>query len=148
MKTTIILTVLSLALMFAAVNAVYAKDGPDKPKPMPKPSIRYEVTVHFALPLGINLCNTYWVKVTDEFGRQVAPAQKFVPGISKYVFKESISAVGRIRIASLALSANVDPYACMNILVTKPDAKRDFFMPGRSYSFDLYPSLQKGALDE
>ena len=148
MKTTKILAVLSLALMFAGVNAVYAKGGPDKPKPMPKKAIRYEVTVHLALPFGTNLCNTYWVKVTDEFGRQVAPAQKFVPGSSKYVFFESIAAVGRIRIASLALSANVDPYACTNILVTRPDVKRDFFMPGLTYSFDLYPSLQKGALDE
>lgn len=148
MKTTKILTVISLALIFAGVNAVYAKSDPEKPRPIEKPAIRYEVTVHLSLPLGVNLNNTYWVRMTDEFGRLVAPAQRFVPGVSKYVFKESVSAVGRIRIASLVLSPNVDPFGSGNILVTRPDVQRGLFMPGRTYSFDLFPMLKAAALDE
>ena len=148
MKTTKILAVLSLALIFAGVNAVYSKTGPDKPKPVEKPFIRYEVTVHLSLPFGTNLCNTYWVRMTDEFGQLVAPVQKFVPGVSKYVFKESIAAYGRVRIASLVLPSNVDPFGCSTILVTNPNIRRDYFKPGRTYSFNLYPSLQKLDMEE
>ena len=148
MKTTKILAVLSLALIFAGVNTVNAKSDPRKPMSLEKPSIRYEVTVHLSLPLGINLNNTYWVRMTDESGRLVAPAQRFIPGVSKYVFKESVSTVGRIRIASLVLPSNVDPFAGGNILVTQPDVKRGLFMPDRTYSFNLFPILKNGILDE
>ena len=148
MKTTKFLAVLSLALIFAGVNTVYSKGDNEKPNVKPKASIRYEVTVHLALPLGVNLCNTYWVRMTDGWGRPVAPDQRFVPGVSKYVFNESISSPGNVRVASLVLPSNVDPYSCGNTLVTKPDAKRDTFKAGRTYSFELYPALKRGAFDE
>jgi hypothetical protein len=147
MKTTKFFAVLSLALIFAGVNAIYAGDNPNNKSKKPDlPNIRYEVAVH--LSLGASLCNTYYVQVTDESGRLVAPPKAFVPGISKYVFNETVSVPGRARIASLVLPANVDPYACPNILVTKPEIKMGTFLPGRTISFDLFPVIQKGAMKE
>jgi hypothetical protein len=147
MKTTKFFSVLSLVLIFAGANVIYADNNPiDKSKKPAIPSIRYEVAIH--LPLGVSLCNTYYVEVTDESGRLVAPWKAFVPGISKYVFNELFSVPGRARIASLVLPSNFDPYVCPNILITKPDVKMGPFLPGRTVSFDLFPLIQKGAIKE
>jgi hypothetical protein len=147
MKTTKFFSVLSLALIFAGVNAIYADNNPNNKSSKPAvPTIRYEVAIH--LSLGASLCNTYWVQVTDETGRLVAPRKAFDPGISKYVFNELFSVPGRARIASLVLPSNFDPFVCQNILVTKPDVQMGPFLPGRTVSFDLFPLIQKGALKE
>jgi len=147
MKTTKFFSVLSLVLIFAGVNAIYADNNPnDKSKKPAVPSIRYEVAIN--LSLGASLCNTYYVQVTDETGRLAAPPKAFVPGTSKYVFNELFSVPGRARIASLVLPSNVYPYACPNILITKPEVKMGPFLPGRTVSFDLFPLIQKNAMKE
>jgi hypothetical protein len=149
MKTTKFFSVLSLALIFAGINAVYSTNVPtDNPKKLIKPTIRYEVTVH--LSSGFNICNysLYLVQVTDEAGHPVAPAKIFVPGISKYVFNETFSHEGKLRIATLFLPSNVDPIVCPNTLITKPDVKMGPFLPGQTYSFDLYPVVPKGTIKE
>jgi hypothetical protein len=147
MKTTKFFSVLSLVLIFAGVNAIYAGDNPNNKSKKPAlPDIRYEVAIH--LSLGASLCNTYYVQITDETGRLVATPKAFVPGISKYVFHEMFSVPGRARIASLVLPTNLDPYVCPNILVTKPEMKMGKFLPGSTVSFDLFPVIQKGAMKE
>jgi hypothetical protein len=149
MKTLKFFSVLSLALIFAGVNAVYSNNlliG--NTKYLNKATIRYEVTIH--LSSGINICNNnlYLVQVKDERGRLVAPAQTFVPGINKYVFNETVSVEGRLRVAMLVLPSNVDPFVCQNNLITKPDVKIGPFLLGQTYSFDLYPLIQKGVFKE
>jgi hypothetical protein len=147
MKTTKFFSVLSLALIFVAANSVYAGSKPTNDLRQEfKPSIRYEVTVHFSL--GVSMCNTYWVRVTYENGRLVAPPKIFAPGISKYVFIESVSTPGKARVASLVLSPDTDPYACPNNLITKPDVRRGSFKAVNTYSFDLFPLLQRGVIKE
>ena len=149
MKTTKFFSVLSLALIFAGVNAVYSNTVvTGNPQKLINSTIRYEVTVH--LELGINICNSnlYLVEVTDETGRLVAPAKIFVPGISKYVFNETVSVKGRLRVASLVLPSNVDPFVCPNNLITKPDVKIGPFIQGMTYIFDLYPVTQQGSIKE
>jgi hypothetical protein len=145
MKTAKIFSVLSFALIFATATTVYSKDRmTDNPKQINKVTIRYEVTVHLSSVL--NLCNTYLVKITDEQGRPVAHPQVFVPGVSKYVFTESISVQAKIRVASLALPENIDPYFCPTNLNTKSEPMWGPFFPGQTYSFDLYPIIEKGAV--
>ena len=146
MKTAKIFSVLSLALILAA-NTVYSKDRiTDNPKQQKKMTIKYEVTVHHSL--GFTLCYNYLVKITDANGHPVAPPKIFVPGISKYVFTETFSNSSNIRIASLSLPANVDPYFCPTNLNTKSDPMMGPFIPGQIYSFDLYPIIEKGAISE
>jgi hypothetical protein len=146
MKTTKIFSVLSLALIFATAITVYSKDRmTDNPNQLKKATIRYEVTVHLSSVL--NLCNTYLVKITDEQGRPVAHPQVFVPGVSKYVFNENVSVPAKIRVASLALPENIDPYFCPTNLNTKSEPMWGPFFPGQTYSFDLYPIIEKGAVE-
>ena len=147
MKTTKFFSVLSLVLIFAAVNSAFADDNPrDKSKKPDIPNIRYEVAIH--LSLGASLCNTYYIQITDESGRLAAPRKAFVPGTSKYVINEMFSVPGRARIVSLVLPSNVDPYACPNNLITRPDVKVGPFFSGLTYSFDIFPLLQKGPMKE
>ena len=146
MKTTKFFSVLSLVLIFAGVNAANSNNVlTDNPKKMYTSAIRYEVNIH--LPsLGVNICNTYLVQVTDGAGNLVAPAKKFVPGVSKYVFIGSVSVPGKMRVASLVLPSNTDPYVCPTNLMTTPDVIMGSFLPGRTYSFDLYPVIQTGSI--
>jgi len=147
MKTKNIIQVLTLALIFTTVNVVNAKDRiTDQPSLMKKATIRYEVTVHHAV--GFILCHNYLVKVTDANGRPVATPQVFIPGKIKYVFVEYVSVPSNIRIASLSLPDNVDPYFCPTSLKTKSAPMMGPFIPGRTYSFDLYPIIEKGAINE
>ena len=149
MKTTKFFSILSLALIFAGINSVYSTNVlTNNLKKSNKPSIRYEVNIH--LSSGFNTCNSslYLVQVTDETGHLVAPAKIFVPGISKYVFNETFSLNGRLRIATLILPSNVDPFVCPNNPSTKPDVKMGPFLPGQTYSFDLYPIVPKGTIKE
>ena len=143
MKTAKIFSVLSLALIFAAANTLYSRDRvTDNRIQGEKKGVRYEVTVH--LSQLMNFCNTYLVKVTDELGRPVAQPQIFVPGKAKYVFNETVAVPAKIRIASLVLPENTDPYYCSFNLVTKSDPMMGPFKTGQSYSFDLYPMVVLG----
>jgi len=145
MKTAKFFSLLSLAMIVAGVNTVFSNNVlTDNPQKSTRPVIRYEVTVH--LSSGFNTCNSslYLIQVTDETGRLVAPAKIFVPGNSKYVFNETVTHKGKLRVANLVLPANIDPFACPNSLITKPDVRMGPFIPGQTYSFDLYPVIQKG----
>ena len=147
MKTAKIFSVLSLALIFAAANTVYSKGRTtDNRMQGEKKGIRYEVTIHMTQIMSF--CNTYLVKVTDEYGRPAAKPQIFVPGISKYVFDETMAMPGKIRIASLSLPENIDPYFCSYNLVTKSEPMMGPFKAGQTYSFDLFPLIVKGAIGE
>jgi len=147
MKTTNFFSVLSLALIFTGVSTVYSNNLlTGNSQQVSNATTRYEVTIH--LSLGVNICNTYFVQVTDETGRLVAPAQIFVPGISKYVFTESISVPARVRlVAKLVLPSNVNPFGCPIILTTEPNVILGPFKIGRTYSFDLFPIIQKGPVN-
>ena len=143
MKTAKIFSVLSLALIFATASTLYSKDRiTDNKIQGPKKGIRYEVTIH--LSQLVSFCNTYLVKITDESGRAVAPPQVYVPGVSKYVFNETVVVPARVRIASLSLLANVDPYYCSYNLVTKSEPMMGPFKAGQAYSFNLFPMVVKG----
>ena len=147
MKTTKIFSVLSLVLIFATVNTVYSKGRTtDNRMQAEKKTIRHEVTIHHSL--GFTLCYNYLVKITDANGRLVAPPQVFVPGISKYVFTENVSNSSNVRIASLSLPENVDPYFCATNLNAKSDPMTGPFISGKTYSFDLYPIIEKGVVVE
>jgi hypothetical protein len=139
MKATKIFQVLSLALIIAAVLDANSSQAAVA-------TIRHEVTIH--LTFSVNTCNTYYVRITDENGRLVAPPQIYVPGVNKYVFNELVSLPGRARIASLVLPSNVDPYVCPNNLTTKSDRKFGPFLFGKTYTYDLYPLIQKGVIKE
>jgi len=139
MKTTKLLSILGLIMIFTAATKVYSDNVPtDSPRMTTTNSIRYEVNVY--LFSRIELCNTYLVQVTDETGRPVAPPKTFVPGIQKYVFTETGPAQGKIRVAMLVLSPNAAA-ACRNQIGARDDVKLGPFKPGQSYPFVLRPFL-------
>jgi hypothetical protein len=145
MKTIKFISAVSLVLAFTGVNAVYPGNVlNNNSNQLIKTTIRYEVNVH--LSSWINLCNTYLVQVTDEKGRPVAHAQVFDPAIKKYVFSEVVSASVKVRIALLVLSD--EGTYCPIKLITQPDVKAGLFYPGQTYSFDLYPIIQKEVVKE
>jgi hypothetical protein len=141
MKATRIITALILTIILLGINAANASSR-DNNKPQAKTSnlIRYEVNV--ILNSNTDLCNVYQVRVTDETGRLVAPPKTFTPGISKYVFTESAPAPGRLRIATLIINPDTDPYVCPNSLETRPDVKIGPFVSGQSYPFLLRPQTK------
>jgi len=145
MKTTKFFAVLSLALIFAGVNTVYSDNGLTKnPKQLIKTTVRYAVNIH--LPAGIDdVCNTYLVQLTDESGRPVAHPQVFVPSVKRYLFEEAATVKGTMRVASLVLVD--DGNFCPITLITKPAIKTGKFLPGNTYSFDLYPIIQKNVIE-
>ena len=143
MKTIKYFSVLSLAVIFASVNAGFSNKGerPDA-QSVKVQAIRYQVNVHVAHDKAI--CNTYWVQIKDEAGRLVAPAQMFVPGKILYTFytykKESVyKERGSKRIAMLTIDPKVRNLECENNLFTRWDVKSGLFVMGQTYSFDLYP---------
>ena len=140
MKTIKFFSVLSLALIFAGANTVHSGNGMTKTQnKLNKTTIRYQVNIH--LTSWIQLSNIYLVQVTDEKGRPVAHPQVFNPAIKKYVFDEASAGPAKVRIASLVL---YDDGASGHItLNTKPDVRVGHFLPGQTYSFDLYPVIQK-----
>lgn len=145
MKTIKYFSVLSLALIFAGVNTVYSGNKlTTNTQKLNKKAIRYEVNIH--IPAGVEICNTYLVQMTDESGRLVAHPQVFVPGVNKYFFDELVYVQGTLRAASLVLSDEGN--ICPITLFTKPDIKTARFLPGYTYSFDLYPIIQKVVIKE
>jgi hypothetical protein len=145
MKTTKLLSVLSLVMIFA-VNVAYSKNGPSRtPDATSKTTIRYEVTIHNLN--AFNLCNTYQVQVTDENGRLVAAPTTFVPGINKYTFFEEGPAKGRLRMANLVLSPYTDRIVCPVNFTLRPAVILWPFLGGNTYSLNLYPVLQETTKD-
>lgn len=140
MKTTKILSILGLIMIFSGITKVFSDNVPNgSPRMTTTNSIRYVVNVY--LFSRIELCNTYLVQVTDETGRPVAPPKIFVPGIQRYIFTETGPAQGKIRVAMLVLSPDVDPVVCQYQIGARDDVKLGPFKQGQSYPFVLRPFL-------
>jgi len=144
MKTAKIFSVLSLALIFAAFSAGYAKKVENPvAKSTQATKITYQVVLHMD-----NLsspCNVYLIKVVDESGRMIAPAQAFKPGVYKYTFIEKVTAKTNKfsrRSAILEPAKYPDHYVCVHTLVATPDIMFGPFFAGQTYFFDLYPRIQ------
>jgi len=153
MKTTKFFSVLSLALIFLGINTSSAKNLlTDNPKGPHAASVTYDVYVH--LVGENNICNVYLIQVTDETGHLVAPVKRYVPGVTKYTFKEPGLVRGRVRIAKMVRAEYPNHYVCVNDLITVPAAKQGPFLMGHTYTFDLYPQwviskeYKKGTIDQ
>jgi hypothetical protein len=141
MKTTKIFSVLSLALIFAAVTTSFSGNIETKKEAASVTStlIRYQVNVSISSEKV--LCNLYLVKIIDGQGRQVGPAKQYIPAISKYDFFEK-GPVSGARIAVLVKYQYGDHYECEAELFTTPAALFGKFENGRTYRFDLFPTTQ------
>jgi hypothetical protein len=140
MKTTKFYTVLSLVVIFATFSSAFA-GGIEKIKSEPSVigGIRYQVNVNISIEKP--LCNTYLVEIRDGQGHLVAPAQRYISGVSRYTFSERGPAEG-VRVACLVRSQYGDRYICEYELFTTPAAVTGHFENGQTYRFDLFPSVQ------
>ena len=101
MKTTKILTILSLAILFAISSTGNANGVDTRNKQgSAMPSVTFQVSIHLS-GLTKDICNPYIIQIIDENGRIVAPAQVFNPSTTKYVFREKTPVTGKTRIAVL-----------------------------------------------
>jgi hypothetical protein len=140
MKTTKLLSILGLIMIFSGAAKVYSDNvSANIPRMTTTNSIRYEVNVYFFS--RIELCNTYLIQVTDETGRPVAPPKTFVPGIQRYIFTETGPAQGKIRVAMLVRIPDAAETSCRNQIGARDDVKLGPFTPGQSYPFLLRPFL-------
>jgi hypothetical protein len=140
MKTTKIYTVLSLVLIFAAVTSTFASAiGKITSDGTVNKGIRHQVNVSISVEKP--LCNTYLIEIRDGHGQLIAPAQRFVPGVSKYEFFERGPASG-VRVAKLVRAEYGDRYICEYELFTTPAFVAGPFLTGQTYRYDLFPSLQ------
>ena len=137
MKTTKIFSVLSLALIFAAVTSVFSATIGTKNDPTVNPVIRYHVNIQ--LTLEKPLCNIWLVKILDENGRMVAPAKPYIPGVVGYDFYEKGPVKGS-RIAVLVKYKGGDHYVCETELFTAPARITGQFFNGETYRFELAPT--------
>ena len=141
MKTTKNHTVLSLALIFAAVTSVFsAPIGNQNGQVAVNPVIRYQVNV--IVPGERNLCNTYLVEIRNERGQLVAPAKQFILGVSSYTFYERGPVTG-FRVATLKVNDYGDHFICETELFTTPAMKAGPFFNGKTYQFNLIPQGQR-----
>ena len=141
MKTTKIFTILSLAVILLCANTVYSSNLlSDRPQMTRKINIKYEVTV--ILNSQVELCNTYYIQVTDETGRLIASPKIFDPSKQKYVFTEDGPAKGKLRVAMLVMATDVDPYQCPVHIGARPDVKIGPFLLDETYSFVLRPVVK------
>lgn len=138
MKTLKIFAILSLALIFNGVNAVYSKTNNINEKGAIPGVIKYQVNIH-APNYPVLSFEQVYVVMTDENGNPVARPQVFTNGTWVYTFNEAGPVKGG-RIARLVLSGgrtfNEYPY---------PDIQKGTFLNGESYSFNLYPVNQNRA---
>jgi hypothetical protein len=143
MKTTKLLSVISLALIFAGITAGFSTKVETSNTMISTASVvTYKVIVHLTADKPI--CNTYWIQIINETGRLVAPAQMFVPGKSQYNFysasKESgIRERGGKRIAMLIIDPKLRNLECENNMTANPDVKTGLFLKGQTYIFNLFP---------
>jgi hypothetical protein len=141
MKTTKIISALSLVLVFAA-GSLFANKINDPGSANKQKLITYEVKINFAANFPGALSH-FMVVITDESGRKVVPAQAYHPGVSTYTFKEA----GTLRGTRIAVMV---PYpANPSGWVVPPSVKKGTFVGGASYSFELTPlSNEKGGKNE
>jgi hypothetical protein len=131
MKTTKIISALSLVLVFAAgslfANRINDPGSADKQK-----LITYEVIVNFTANFPGALSH-FMIVITDGTGRKVVPAQAYHPGVSTYTFKEA----GTLRGTRIAVMV---PYpANTSGWVVPPCVKKGTFVGGATYNFELTP---------
>ena len=135
MKTLKIFAILSLALIFNGVNAVYSRTNNNTEKGIVPGVITYQVNIH-APNYPVISSEQVYVVMTDENGNPVARPQVFKTGTWVYTFNEAGPVKGA-RIARLELSGgrtfNEYPY---------PDIQKGIFLNGESYMFNLYPVNQ------
>jgi hypothetical protein len=140
MKTTKIYTVLSLALIFAAVTSAFSSTiGKVTNTGTLNTMVRYHVNVSISNDLTI--CNIYQVEILDGQGQLVAPAKQFIPGVTGYDFFERGPAKG-VRIAALVMVNIHNRYICAADLFTTPVGLTGPFLSGQTYRFDLYPQVK------
>ena len=141
MKTfKIISAVLVLILSAAATlfSANISKNGQNTANPV----IRHQVNVVFTVP-EVAICNVYTVEIHDGSGRLIAPAKRFIPGETTYVYYERGPADG-FRVAVLKMAQWPHHYICEQELFTDPAVLKGPFENGQTYRYDLFPKLQQG----
>jgi hypothetical protein len=141
MKTTMKMSALSMMLLFAVVTAYSSAIGIEKKNPAVNLIIRHVVNV--VMPNEQPICGAYLIEVRNESGQLVAPAKRFVPGQSAYVFYERADqkeGVGT-RTALLRKSSNIKPYECAVTLSAQPFTIKGSFETGKSYRYNLILKL-------
>jgi hypothetical protein len=145
MKTTTIISALSFALIFTAANAGFAKPigKPGNHGANPTVRVKYLVTVN--IDISKPLCDNYLVEILDASGRQVAPAQMYVPGQEIYSFDEQTRQTAGIRIAHLKMIPRGGPehFVCEQELFAQPAVRLINFADRKVYSFDLYAAFRQ-----
>lgn len=139
MKTTKITTVLSLVLFFTAFSTTFAAGIDKLTRQQAVNGILHQVNVIIANEKP--LCNTYLIEIRDGKGQLIAPAQRYVSGITKYTFAERGPATG-VRVALLKRANFGDHYICEYELFTTPAYVTGPFLIGQTYRFDLFPSYE------
>lgn len=140
MKTTKLIFALSLALILnAGYNNMYAqqKSKNNVPEELKARKVTYVVRIE-NIGKSVSLHTHYLVMMTDETGRQIAPAQPFRPGVWDYTFYEGGSVRGT-RVARMIQTPRVP-----NSPEFIPDSKTGIFYGGASYLFTIKPVFSTG----
>ena len=139
MKTTKIISALSLVLVFAA-NSLFANRINDPGSADKQKLITYEVKVNFVANFP-SAFSHYMIVITDGTGRKVVPAQAYHQGVSSYTFKEAGNILKGTRIAVMV------PYPANPAgWIIAPSVKKGMFIGGASYLFELTPqSSERGS---
>jgi hypothetical protein len=135
MKTRTLLRAFSLGLMIFGMTAVYARPV-ESPNPIAQ--VRQDVTYAVNIIHGDHLAGfncQYYIVVTDERGRAIAPPQQFRPGVWTYTVKE-LGTVTGTRIAKMVRNTQV---ICPDALNFAPDSRSGIFKGGATYLFNLVP---------
>ena len=141
MKTKNVLSLLSLALIFAVATSAFAGGIAIKGGGTANSSIRFTVNVNYSGPEQ-PLLASYELQIYNERHQMVAPPQMLMPGKTQYTFFERGPADGvRIAVLVKSLIDNAEPWWSF---VAEPCAVKGPFEIGQNYRFDLYPTLQGG----
>jgi len=132
MKTTKIISALSLVLVFAA-NSLFANRINDPGSADKQKLITYEVKVNFAANFP-SAFSHYMIVITDGTGRKVVPAQAYHQGVTSYTFKEAGNLIKGARVAVM-----VSYPASQSGWTIAPDVKKGIFTGGATYQFKLTP---------
>ena len=139
MKTTKFFTALSLTFILLVSSFVFApttaKSAIRQPSPRTKQTVTFVVMV---ANTGIPWSKTgiYYIGITDDRGRPVAPPQEFHPGVWSYTFTEYGTTFSGTRTAQMN---NVQNPGVRGGLITPPMTLPGPFKAGNTYSFTLTP---------
>jgi hypothetical protein len=140
MKTIKIYAILGLIMFFSTVTLSFADGINNFPRqPFVSGAINYQVNVDITYEKP--LCNIYLIEIRDGNGVLVAPAQRYISGVSQYNFKERGPASG-VRVAILKRAIFGDHFVCLYELFTPPVVICGPFQVGQTYRFDLIPSWE------